>query len=271
MKDIQSQPDFRRINIQKVGVKNISYPLTVLDQENTTQKTVATVNMYVNLPHHFKGTHMSRFVEILNRFHGEINLKNFHLILADMKDRLQAEAAHLEIDFPYFLKKYARSPRSTAPLGADQTPAFDGAQKSHTLTEYHCAMHGSLSERDDLVLTVQVPIYPPSPSQRESALPRSLGHWGLATVSVRLLHFIWIEDLIRMIETVTSHDLCWPSGDDEFAAASLEVEGITKALGSCLQKNTTISWFSITVKNYSEGCNTFASLEWPEEGTLARA
>ena len=64
MKDIQNQPDFRKIDIQKVGVKNISYPLTVLDQKNGTQKTVATVNMYVNLPHHFKGTHMSRFVEI---------------------------------------------------------------------------------------------------------------------------------------------------------------------------------------------------------------
>jgi GTP cyclohydrolase I len=252
MKDIQSQPDFRRINIQKVGVKNISYPLTVLDQENTTQKTVATVNMYVNLPHHFKGTHMSRFIEILNRFQGEINLKNFHLILADMKDRLQAEAAHLEIDFPYFLKKHRRNP--------------------HTMAEYRCAMHGSLSVRDDLVLTVHVPIYPPSPSQTDHALPRSLGHWGLATVSVRLLHFIWIEDLIRMIETVTSHDLCWPAGQDELSVtAGLEVESITKALGRCLQNNATIRWFAIIVKNYSEGCNTFASLEWPEVSSMTRA
>ena len=263
MKDIQNQPDFRRINIQKVGVKNISYPLTVLDKENTTQKTVATVNMYVNLPHHFKGTHMSRFIEILNRFHGEINLKNFHLILADMKDRLQAEAAHMEIDFPYFLKKYQSSPR-LKPAGTEPN--------INTLTEYRCAMHGSLSTKDDLVLTVQVPIYPPSPCQTDYALPRSLGHWGLATVSVRLLHFIWIEDLIRMIETVTSHNLCWPtSNDDASVTASLEVESITRALGRCLQNNVAIRWFSLTVKNYSEGCNTFASLEWPEEAGLARA
>ena len=250
MKDIQNQPDFRRINIQKVGVKNISYPLTVLDQENTTQKTVATVNMYVNLPHHFKGTHMSRFIEILNRFHGEINLKNFHLILAEMKERLQAQAAHMEIDFPYFLKKDS---------------------STQVLAEYRCAMHGSLNTRDDLVLSVQVPIYPPCPRQANCALPRSLGHWGLATVSVRLLHFIWIEDLIRLIETVTCHDLCWPAADDTTAVtASLEVEGITRALGRRLQTTPAIRWFALTVRNYSEGCNTFASLQWPEGAGQAR-
>jgi GTP cyclohydrolase IB len=95
MKDIQGQRDYRRINIKKVGVKNISYPVTVLDKARKTQKTVATVNMYVNLPHQFKGTHMSRFVEILNRFHGEINLESFHRILEEMKIKLQAEAAHM--------------------------------------------------------------------------------------------------------------------------------------------------------------------------------
>ncbi len=260
MKDIQNQPDFRRINIRKVGVKHISYPLTVLDKENTTQKTVATVNMYVNLPHHFKGTHMSRFIEILNRFHGEINLKNFHLILAEMKDCLQAEAAHMEIDFPYFLKKNLGNPRPTS-AGIELN--------ANTLTEYHCAMHGSLSVKDDLVLTVQVPIYPPSPSQTTHGLPRSLGHWGLATVSVRLLHFIWIEDLIRMVETVTSHNLCWPACTDGSAICEiLEVESITRALGCSLRDNAAIRWFALTVKNYSEGCNTFASLEWPEGGEV---
>lgn len=102
MKDIQSSPDSRRINIRKVGVKTIHYPIIVLDKEKKTQQTVARVNMYVNLPHRFKGTHMSRFVEILNQFHGAFNLKTFHLILEEMKQRLDAEAAHLEIDFPYF-------------------------------------------------------------------------------------------------------------------------------------------------------------------------
>ncbi|MEA2083844.1 MAG: GTP cyclohydrolase, FolE2/MptA family [Thermodesulfobacteriota bacterium] len=105
MKDIQNQPDDRRINIKKVGIKGISYPISVLDKKKKIQKTVATVNMYVNLPHLFKGTHMSRFIEILNRFHGDINLRSFRLILEEMKTKLKAEAAHIEIEFPYFLKK----------------------------------------------------------------------------------------------------------------------------------------------------------------------
>ena len=256
MKDIQNQPDSRRINIQKVGVKHISYPITVLDRENTSQKTVATVNMYVNLPHHFKGTHMSRFVEILNHFHGEINLKNFHQILTDMKGRLQAQAAHLQIDFPYFCQRAPRdSPLPPEGLGLSR----------HLLSEYHCAMHGSLDKKDDLVVTVEVPIYPPSPSQQDFALPRSLGHWGLATVSVRLRHFIWLEDLIDGVETVTSHNLHWEGKDSPPLQTPLEVEAITQAIGCCLQANPAICWFSITVKNYSEGCNTFASLTWPEE------
>ena len=103
MKDIQSQEDHRRINIKKVGVKTISYPVTVLDKARSRQHTIATVNMYVNLPHHFKGTHMSRFVEILNRFHGAIDIGKFHNILEEMKEKLEAEAAHIEMSFAYFL------------------------------------------------------------------------------------------------------------------------------------------------------------------------
>jgi len=77
MKDIQSQLDHRRINIKKVGVKDITYPIMLLDKAKKLQRTVANFNMYVNLPHRFKGTHMSRFVEILNQYHGEIDIKNF--------------------------------------------------------------------------------------------------------------------------------------------------------------------------------------------------
>lgn len=244
MKDIQNQPDFRRINIRKVGVKNISYPITVLDKANKTQKSIATVNMYVNLPHQFKGTHMSRFVEILNRFHGEINLTNFHHILTEMKERLQAEEAHFEIVFPYFLKKQHK--------------------RSLTKVEYQCKMHGSLKECDDLILEIQVPIFPPLPVQCQASLPKSLGHWGVAMVTLRFKHFIWIEDLIRLIESVTSVNLTEPSTSGEVSYPSLEVEALTKNLGETLQKNPNIRWYAITVKNFSEGCNTFASLEWPE-------
>jgi GTP cyclohydrolase FolE2 len=105
LSDIQNTRDHRNINIDKVGVKNIRYPITVLDRAHGRQQTVANINMYVNLPKEFKGTHMSRFIEILNEYHGEIHIRNFATILETMKNRLQAESAHLEITFPYFIEK----------------------------------------------------------------------------------------------------------------------------------------------------------------------
>ncbi|MDF1577468.1 MAG: GTP cyclohydrolase I FolE2 [Desulfobulbales bacterium] len=244
MKDIQNQPDHRRINIKKVGVKNISYPIKVLDKTRRRQSSVATVNMYVNLPHHFKGTHMSRFVEILNRFHGNIDLKSFHAILDEMKERLQAEEAHIEMEFPYFLKN-------------------EPGRGMVGINEYTCRMHGSLGRTDELVMNIQVPIYPPLTSQADDSLPRFLGRWGVAEVSLSFKHFIWIEDLIKMIEEVTLHNLDWSDSPSSPAGKSLSVEGMTRAIGEKLAGNTDISRFTVTVKNLAAGFNTFATLEGP--------
>jgi len=132
--DVQAMPDGRNIPLQRVGIKNIRYPITVLDKARGHQQTVANINMYVNLPHHFKGTHMSRFVEVLNEHRGEINIKTFSRILVDMKGRLEAQEAHLEVDFPYFIEKAAPV---TGSLG---------------LIEYGCGLHGTLTDSLDMVL-----------------------------------------------------------------------------------------------------------------------
>ena len=99
--DVQGRRDPRCIAIDKVGIKDILHPVRVKDRSSGEQHTIARFDMYVNLPHRFKGTHMSRFIEILNRFRGEIDLNSFRSILEEMKKRLQAEAAHIEISFPY--------------------------------------------------------------------------------------------------------------------------------------------------------------------------
>ena len=161
-----------------------------------------------------------------------------------MKERLQAEEAHIEISFPYFLKN-------------------KGERDTVGINEYHCRMHGSLDRHDDLTLNIQVPIYPPLPSQAGDSLPRSLGKWGIADISLRFKHFIWIEDLIKMVEEVTSHNLNWCDIACEAAESYLSVESITKAIGDKLAEHGDISWFSVTVKNLAEGFNTFATLEGP--------
>jgi GTP cyclohydrolase I len=234
MKDIQNLHDSRRINIRKVGVKSITYPIIVLDKESKTQQTLARMNMYVNLPHRFKGTHMSRFVEILNQFHGQFNLKTFHLILEEMKMRLEAEAAHLEIEFPYFLK-------SEQP---DRTPWME---------RYDCRLHGTLSQVFDLVVEVDIPVALPSPIGSPATVISS-GLWGEITVAVRMKRFLWIEDLIGLIERGTVSQTVQPE----------TVESMCRRISAALQINGSFHWYKVVVKNIASGYSTFASSEWPE-------
>jgi GTP cyclohydrolase I len=236
MKDIQNLRDDRRINIRKVGVKTISYPVTVLDKARRVQATVATVNMYVNLPHRFKGTHMSRFIEILNRFYGEINLRNLHLILEEMKENLEAEAAHMEIEFPYFLQP-------------DPLAAVIGSER------YMCRMHGFLQDNDDLIMEIDVPITSSGKTDRSGGLPKFPGKWGNARVSVRFNRFIWIEDLIGLVE----EGLCLEKGIPG------SVESACHGVGNVLSGHDAIAWFRVVVENLAAGYSIFASLEGPQD------
>jgi len=149
MADVQNSRDYRNIDINKAGVKSIKYPITVLDKINKTQHTIATINMYVDLPYHFKGTHMSRFVEILNHYRQGINVKNLSTILSDMKNKLNAKSAHIEIEFPYFIEKMAP------------------VSKEKSLMEYTCKLWGSLNDELDICLGVEVPVTTLCPCSKE--------------------------------------------------------------------------------------------------------
>lgn len=235
MKDIQSLHDTRRINIRKVGVKSLTYPIIVLDKESKTQQTLARMNMYVSLPHRFKGTHMSRFVEILNRFHGQFNLKTFHLILEEMKVRLEAEAAHLEIEFPYFLTTGQ----------ADQTPG---------MARYDCRLYGSLAQTFDLMVEVDIPVGLPALTDSGLDAKRISGTWGSVTVAVRMRRFLWIEDLIDLIEQSTV-----------LQSITVEtVESMCRRVSASLHANDSFRWYKVVVKNITSGYSTFASSEWSD-------
>ena len=107
MIDIQKQRDYRNIPIDKVGIKNLRYPVKVMDKKKGVQSTIATIGMFVDLPHQCKGTHMSRFVELLNLFRDQVSLASLDNVLEDMKITLGAESSHIEITFPYFIEKAA--------------------------------------------------------------------------------------------------------------------------------------------------------------------
>ncbi len=203
------------------------------------QHTVATVNMYVNLPHHFKGTHMSRFIEILNRFHGEIDLNSFHDILEEMKERLNAQASHIEINFPYFLKKVITS-------------------NSLQSCRYECQMHGSLENDDELEFQFTVPITLPFKEQKASSLPSSFGHWGSSCVTIRFRKFIWIEDLIQLVEKAIDEE---QQKHNIKVNDILSVESLTRIIAEKLSTREEIKWYSVRVENLGAGYSTFAAME----------
>jgi GTP cyclohydrolase I len=186
LKDIQSEPDTRKIGLDKVGVKDIRYPVVVLDKKNKFQHTVASVNMYVDLPHQFKGTHMSRFIEILNEHRGEITVRNFPEILKKMKKRFDASTAHLEVEFPYFVEK-------AAPVS-----------KSRGLMEYRCRLSGSLAEKRDFILEVVVPVTTLCPCSKELSDRGAHNQRGEVRVALRFKEFVWIEDIIKKVEESAS-------------------------------------------------------------------
>src|SRR5512135_3378207 len=183
MIDIQNQPDHRQVSINKVGVKNIQYPIVVLDKQNRVQHTVGKVNMYVNLPHQFKGTHMSRFIEILNEYRGQINIRSFEKILLKMREKLNAKSAHMEIEFPYFIEK-------SAPIS--------GAK---SLMDYRCWFTGENDgEKTDFLVGVSVPVTTVCPCSKEMSCIGAHNQRSIVRVQVRFKKFFWIEDVISLVE-----------------------------------------------------------------------
>ncbi len=252
VRDIQNEQDFRNINIDKVGVKNLRYPIFLSDKAYKRQHTIAQINMYVNLPHNFRGTHMSRFVEILNRFHREIAIHNIGKILKTMKQELNAESAHIEITFPYFIEK--KAPVSNL-VG---------------LMEYRCKFIGNLSEKIQLILGVAVPITTLCPCSKEMAKVGAHNQRGEIRVEVRFKGFLWIEDLIAMIEDCGSSPVysLLKREDEKFVTEHafqnpVFVEDVVRSVAQKLEQNPIITWYRIEAESYESIHNhdAYASLE----------
>jgi len=188
--DVQNSIDKRHIAINKVGIKDIRHPAQVKDRSGQIQHTIANFNMYVNLPHNFKGTHMSRFVEILNSHEREITVQSFNEMLAETTERLDADEAHIEMTFPYFVNK-------SAPASGVQS-----------LLDYEVSFIG---ERKDGVNTINVKVLVPVTSLCPCS--KKISEYGAhnqrshVTVNVRTDGFVWIEDIIDIVEKQASCEL----------------------------------------------------------------
>ncbi|MGD8497675.1 MAG: GTP cyclohydrolase FolE2 [Chromatiales bacterium] len=188
--DIQSTQDTRRIPINKVGIKEIRHPVRVADRDGGEQHTIACFNMYVNLPHNFKGTHMSRFVEILNHHEREITVQSFKDMLHEMTERLEAQAGHIEMAFPYFVNK-------AAPISGVQS-----------LMDYEVTFIGEIHDGTPMMrVKVVVPVTSLCPCSKKISEYGAHNQRSHVTLNVRLREFIWIEELIDLVESEASCEL----------------------------------------------------------------
>jgi GTP cyclohydrolase I len=194
MEDVQSRHDDRRIPIDEVGVSNLRYPIIVLDRARGEQQTIAQIAMSVSLPHHLKGTHMSRFLEVLNEHRGELTMRTLCLILERLRVRLEAERARIEVAFPYFIEREA---------------PVTGAK---ALMDYACTFLAERRDRhDDFRLRVEVPVTTLCPCSKAISDYGAHNQRGRVTIDVRSAigvdgqpALIWIEELIDIAERSAS-------------------------------------------------------------------
>ncbi|HEY3762322.1 MAG TPA: GTP cyclohydrolase FolE2 [Verrucomicrobiae bacterium] len=251
--DKQNERDFRKLRINKVGVRGLRFPIQVRDKARAFQNTIATIGMFVDLPHQFKGTHMSRFIEVLNAHGNIIHVENINDILRAMQKKLNAETAHLEIEFPYFMSK--RSPVSQQESLMDYLARFDAS-----------ATNGKI----DFMLTVRANVTTLCPCSKAIAKYGAHNQRGEVTVQVRSREVVWIEDVIGMIESSASSELyALLKRQDEKAVTErayenpVFVEDMVRNVAVKLNADKRVKWYKVEAENFESihNHNAYACIE----------
>ena len=187
--DIQSQPDTRKITIDKVGVKGIRYPIVVQDRENGIQHSVADLDIYVELPHQRRGTHMSRFLEVLNRYHTEVFIDKLDSFLNELKSTLKADTAYIDISFPFFIKKQAPVSKVVSLLG------------------YDCFFNASYNNNFELWIGVKVPVTTLCPCSKAISVSGSSYQRSEIIIKFGYREFVCWKKLIQLAEEHSSCEI----------------------------------------------------------------
>jgi GTP cyclohydrolase IB len=253
MHDKQSEPDHRKLRIDKVGVRGLQFPIQVRDKARTLQNTIATIGMFVDLPHEFKGTHMSRFIEVLNSHGPVVHVENITDILHAMQAKLKSAVAHLEMEFPYFLVK--KAPVSGLEGVMNYTARFDATATGREI---------------DFVLTVKAGVTTLCPCSKAISRFGAHNQRGLVTVQVRSRKAIWIEDLIDLVEGSASSELySLLKRQDEKAVTErayenpVFVEDLVRNVALKFNAHPDVTWYKVEAENFESihNHNAYASIE----------
>jgi GTP cyclohydrolase I len=253
LKDTQNEPDFRQIAIDRVGVKNLKYPIRVRDKAHSEQHTVATFTLTVDLPKEYKGTHMSRFVEVLNEFGPEIHVDNINQMLQDLTVRLKSDCAHVDLEFPFFLEKPA--------------PMTGAVGMMDYLVRFNATLERGVT---DFVVTVIVGVTTLCPCSKAISVHGAHNQRGQVTYSVRFAKPIWIEDLVQLVEGCASSELySLLKRPDEKAVTErayenpVFVEDLVRNIAVRSDREPEITWYKVEAENFESihSHNAYALIE----------
>lgn len=238
--DVQGRPDVRKLAIDKVGVKDIRHPVRVRDRSGGEQHTVASFNMYVELPHNFKGTHMSRFVEILNQHEKEISVHSFKTMLNEMTELLEADKGHIEMAFPYFVNK-------KAPVTGVES-----------MIDYQVTLAGEVDKgKSQTEIRIVVPVTSLCPCSKQISDYGAHNQRSHVTVRVVTNAFIWIEELIDIVEQQASCELygLLKRPDEKYVTERAYdnpkfVEDMVRDVAGCLNEDERIDAYTVESENF---------------------
>jgi len=251
--DKQSERDHRELRIDKVGVRGLRFPIQVQDRARSIQNTVATIGMFVDLPKEFKGTHMSRFVEVLNAHGAVIHVENISEILISLQEKLKSATSHLELEFPFFMTKI--SPVSRRESLMDYVARFDAAACGNEI---------------DFILTVKAHVTTLCPCSKAISRHGAHNQRGLVTVAIRSTKSVWIEELIAVIESSASSELyALLKRQDEKAVTErayenpVFVEDLVRNVALKLNADSRVSWYKVEAENFESihNHNAYACIE----------
>lgn len=240
MEDVQSRVDSRQIPINRVGVKDLSHPVTIIGKDGRTSHSIATFSMSVALPHDKKGTHMSRFVQMLNEEETVISAKSFNKLLSRMVKRLEAEAGYIEMQFPYFIEK-------SAPVSGIKG-----------LMDYQVNLIGQIEQGYVAsTLEVTVPVKSLCPCSRDISDYGAHNQRSHLTVGININRDIWLEDLIKSVESQASAELfaILKRPDEKYITERAYdnpkfVEDVVRDVANMLDQNEAITRYYVHAENF---------------------
>ena len=261
IEDVQGRADTRRIPIDKVGVKDIFHPVRVKDRSGGEQHTIANFNMYVYLPHNFKGTHMSRFVEILHLHERELSVDSFRGMLKEMVERLDAETGHIEMAFPYFVMK--KAPVSGVQSLLDYRTTLIGEVRDGTLSTW---------------LKVVVPVTSLCPCSKRISDYGAHNQRSHVTITARIKGHVWIEELIEVAEREASCEVygILKRPDEKYVTERAYdnprfVEDLVRGVAARLAADGRFSAYTVEAENFESIHNHSAYAMIERDKDVARA